>query len=155
MRVPNPSPVLDRNRAPMGPEILSSAGAGVWGKFHLAFQTPVLYWINISLRGRLQHFKITPSKYCKFQCFWETTRTSKCDFRRLPPIETTPFRHYETCWKLREKSEAILPENIHPNLFASHAFRTQPQFADFLRIVVRQRSRSLGHPTTTIIFHRR
>ena len=32
MRVPNPSPVLDKNRAPMGPEILSSTGAGVWRK---------------------------------------------------------------------------------------------------------------------------
>ena len=32
MKVPNPSPVLDKNRAPMGPEILSSAGAGVWRK---------------------------------------------------------------------------------------------------------------------------
>ena len=32
MRVPNPSPVLDKNRAPMGPEILSSTRAGVWRK---------------------------------------------------------------------------------------------------------------------------
>ena len=32
MRVPNPSPVLDKNRASMGPEILSSTGAGVWRK---------------------------------------------------------------------------------------------------------------------------
>ena len=31
-RVPNPSPRLDKNRAPMGPEILSSAGAGIWRK---------------------------------------------------------------------------------------------------------------------------
>ena len=30
MNAPNPSPVLDKNRAPMGPEILSSTGAGVW-----------------------------------------------------------------------------------------------------------------------------
>ena len=29
VRLPNPSPVLDKNRAPMGPEILSSTGAGV------------------------------------------------------------------------------------------------------------------------------
>ena len=32
MRLPDPSPVLDKNRAPMGPEILSSTGAGVWRK---------------------------------------------------------------------------------------------------------------------------
>ena len=30
MRVPDPSPVLDKGRAPMGPEILSSTGGGVW-----------------------------------------------------------------------------------------------------------------------------
>ena len=37
MRLPDPSPVLDKNRAPMGPEILSSAGAGVWRKAPMAF----------------------------------------------------------------------------------------------------------------------
>ena len=37
MRLPDPSPALDKNRAPMGPEILSSAGAGVWRKAPMAF----------------------------------------------------------------------------------------------------------------------
>ena len=37
MRVANPSPVLDKNRAPMGPEILSTTGAGVWRKVPMAF----------------------------------------------------------------------------------------------------------------------
>ena len=37
MRLPDPSPVLDKNRAPMGPEILSSTGAGVWKKAPMAF----------------------------------------------------------------------------------------------------------------------
>ena len=37
MRLPDPSPVLDKNRAPMGPEILSSIGAGVWRKASMAF----------------------------------------------------------------------------------------------------------------------
>ena len=46
MRLPDSSPVLDKNRAPMGPEILSSGGAGVWRKASMA----VLYWINFSLR---------------------------------------------------------------------------------------------------------
>ena len=32
IRVPNPSPILDKNRASMGPEIISSTGAGVWMK---------------------------------------------------------------------------------------------------------------------------
>ena len=30
MRVPDPSPILAKNRAPIGAEILSSTGAGVW-----------------------------------------------------------------------------------------------------------------------------
>ena len=37
MRVPNPSPVLDQNCASMGPEIISSTGAGVWRKAPKAF----------------------------------------------------------------------------------------------------------------------
>ena len=37
MRLPDPSPVLDKNRAPMGPEILSSTGAGVWRKAPMGF----------------------------------------------------------------------------------------------------------------------
>ena len=37
MRLPDPSPVLDKNRAPMGPEILPSTGAGLWRKAPMAF----------------------------------------------------------------------------------------------------------------------
>ena len=37
MRVPNPSPALDKNSAPIGPEFLSSTGAGVWRKAPKAF----------------------------------------------------------------------------------------------------------------------
>ena len=37
MRLPDPSPILDKNRAPMGPEILSGTGAGVWRKAPMAF----------------------------------------------------------------------------------------------------------------------
>ena len=37
MRLPDPSPVLDKNRAPMGPEMLFSTGAGVWRKSPVAF----------------------------------------------------------------------------------------------------------------------
>ena len=37
MRLPDPSPVLDKNRAPMGPEILSSTGAGVWRNAPITF----------------------------------------------------------------------------------------------------------------------
>ena len=37
MRLPDPSPALDKDCAPMGPEILSSTGAGVWRKAPMAF----------------------------------------------------------------------------------------------------------------------
>ena len=37
MRLPDHSPALDKNRAPMGPESLSSTGAGVWRKAPMAF----------------------------------------------------------------------------------------------------------------------
>ena len=37
MRLPNPRPVLDKNLAPMGPYILSSAGAGVSRKAPVSF----------------------------------------------------------------------------------------------------------------------
>ena len=37
IRFSDPSPVLDKNRAPMGPEILSSTGAGVCRKAPKAF----------------------------------------------------------------------------------------------------------------------
>ena len=37
MRLPDPSPALDKNRAPMRPEILSNTGAGVWRKAPTAF----------------------------------------------------------------------------------------------------------------------
>ena len=38
MKAPNPSPVLDKNRAPIGPQILSSTGAGVWRKAPKGFR---------------------------------------------------------------------------------------------------------------------
>ena len=37
MRVPNCSPVVDKDSAPTGPEILSSTGTGVWRKASKAF----------------------------------------------------------------------------------------------------------------------
>ena len=37
MRLPDPSPVLDKNRVPMVPETLSNTGAGAWRKAPMAF----------------------------------------------------------------------------------------------------------------------
>ena len=54
MRLPSPSPVLDKNRAPMGPEIFYPVAGG---RLLRHFQTPVLYWIYFSLRD---HSVINP-----------------------------------------------------------------------------------------------
>ena len=50
IRMPKPSPLLDKNRAPIGPEILSNAGTGVWRKAPRHFQTPILYWMHFGLQ---------------------------------------------------------------------------------------------------------
>ena len=50
-RTPDPSAVLDKNHAPMGPKHLSNTGAGgSLGMLLRHFHTPVLYWINFCLR---------------------------------------------------------------------------------------------------------
>ena len=67
MRLPDPSPVLDKNRAPMGPEILSSVGAGVWWRLLWHCKTPVLYWINFSLRLQIQKPGNHPSNSRNFR----------------------------------------------------------------------------------------
>ena len=46
MRLPNTSPILDDNRAPMDPDNLSSTRAGVWKRPPRHFQTPVLYSLD-------------------------------------------------------------------------------------------------------------
>ena len=51
MNLPDPSPALDKNCAPMGPEILYPAlGLGSGERLLWHFQTPVLNLINFSLR---------------------------------------------------------------------------------------------------------
>ena len=54
MRLPDPSPVLDKNRAPMGPEILSSTGARVWRKAPMAipYSSSVLDKFQFATSGR-------------------------------------------------------------------------------------------------------
>ena len=52
MRLPDPGPVLDTNRAPMGPENFPVLGLGSGERRLWHFQTPVLYWINFSLREK-------------------------------------------------------------------------------------------------------
>ena len=54
MRLPDPSPVLDKNRAPMGPEISSSTGAGVWRKAPAAFPDSGSVLDKFSLRFKVQ-----------------------------------------------------------------------------------------------------
>ena len=53
IRIPNAGLVLDKNPAPLGPEILSSAGAESERRLLGHFQTAVLYWINSGLRANV------------------------------------------------------------------------------------------------------
>ena len=52
MRMTNPSPVLDKNHAPMGPESYPVLGLGSGGRLVGNFQTPVLYWISSVCKNR-------------------------------------------------------------------------------------------------------
>ena len=57
MKVPNPSPGLDKDCTPMGPEMLSNTGSGVWRKAFEAFpnstsvldkfQSAIIVWNNL------------------------------------------------------------------------------------------------------------
>ena len=62
IRFPDRSPVLDKNRAPMGPEILSSTGAGAWRKAPMAFpdSSSVLDTFQSAMNG-LNLFSELPS----------------------------------------------------------------------------------------------
>ena len=51
MRLPDLSSALDKNRAAMGPESCLGLGLGSGERLLWHFQTPVLYWINSSLRN--------------------------------------------------------------------------------------------------------
>ena len=60
MGCPDCSPALDKIRAPMGPEILSSIGAGAWRKAPMAFpdSSSVLYKFQSANLGDEHHFEI-------------------------------------------------------------------------------------------------
>ena len=64
MRVPNPTPVLDKNRTPMGPEILSSTGAGAWRKAPMAF--PDSSSVLDKFQWRLVQFLVKNLKFPNF-----------------------------------------------------------------------------------------
>ena len=52
VRVPLANPVLHENCAPIGPEILSSTGAGLLSCFLEHLRTPVLYSMCVCLRAK-------------------------------------------------------------------------------------------------------
>ena len=62
MRLPNPSQALDKTRAPVGPEMLSSTGAGVWKKAPGAFpdSSYVLDKFRFTLQRALSYKKLSP-----------------------------------------------------------------------------------------------
>ena len=56
IRMPNPTPTLDKNLASMGPGILSSIGVGVWRKAPEAFpgSNTTLDTFQSAKKGRMQ-----------------------------------------------------------------------------------------------------
>ena len=64
MRLPDPSPVLDKNRASMGPEFYPVLGLGSGERLLWHFQTAILYWINFSLRMTT---KFLEDEICSFK----------------------------------------------------------------------------------------
>ena len=57
IRMPNPSPTLEKNLASMGPGILSVLGLGSGGSLLKHFQTPTLHWRHFSLRQIQEHVR--------------------------------------------------------------------------------------------------
>ena len=55
----NPSPIVDKSSAPMGPGILSSVGAGVLRRLLGHLKTPTMYWIHCSLRSSSSLLQLT------------------------------------------------------------------------------------------------
>ena len=84
----DPGPILDKNRAPMGPEILSSTGAGVWRKAPLAFsdsssvldkfqsarQNLNFHWEKVNRQGQKKNMSLVKQCLC--------------------PRDTCHFRHF-------------------------------------------------------------
>ena len=68
MRAPNSSPVLNKNRAHMSPEIISSTGAGVWRKFQTPFS--VLDKFQSAISGKFRRrWKILPRFSGSTKCY--------------------------------------------------------------------------------------
>ena len=66
MRLPDSTPVLDKNRAPMGPEFLSSTGAGVWRKAPMAFPN------SNSVLDKLVSLRCCKQwSFFAYSCVWE------------------------------------------------------------------------------------
>ena len=87
---PDPSPVLDKNHAHMGPEILSSTGAGVWRKVPKAF--PGLQFCTGEIQSAITRLdmlaisRIAVNKQAEMLEFLGTLRTT-----RLKMLECARF----------------------------------------------------------------
>ena len=82
MKLPDPSPVLDKNRAPVGPEILSSTGAGVWKEAPMAFPD------SSSVLDKFQ------SAISEWWCWARTCHNSRPYLRKLIKIPEIFFRFH-------------------------------------------------------------
>ena len=119
MRLSNYSPVLDKNRAPMGPNTLSSIGARVWRKAPKAFpdssSVPDEFQsVNrggTSYAGYRQHLGsqscckvhvsigVDSSAHCAWKCQWNPVKASAGKFlaKLRGPIAILSVRARDTC----------------------------------------------------------
>ena len=92
IRVPNPSPTLDKNLASMGPGILSSVGVGVWGKAPEAF--PDSNTTLDTFESAKNHYNFTVFfSGIILQCFSQARRGPKFGLSPLISEDLGPFPH--------------------------------------------------------------
>ena len=76
IRVPNPSPTLDKYLASMGPGILSSIGVGVWRKAPEAFPQHCTGYISVC-----ESMPAGPIVRCCYQYFLESLLSARLTVR--------------------------------------------------------------------------
>ena len=120
MRLPDPSPVLDKNRAPMGPDVLSNAVAGVWRKAPIAFpdSSSVLDKFQSAIRERklnatfvLKLFGQNPRYPGKIPRY----PARKFVFPRFRGTYPHPFTRKTPVWVCASFSCPMNPGDSHPH----------------------------------------
>ena len=95
MRLPHPSPILNKNRAPMGSESLSSTQAGVWRKWALFRNTQPVQIVWKHWQYTFNLYRRTPPICNAVPCWLlsleerETPQHTSNLYCNTPPIYTT------------------------------------------------------------------